>query len=52
MWFITDIFVDIEKSLHHWEKYNLIIVQDSFMVWFASILLRISESKFICYIGL
>ena len=50
-----DSFVDIEKSLHPWDKAHLVIVYDLLMrcwILIARILLRIFASVFISDIGL
>ena len=50
-----DCLADIEKSLHPWDKFHLILVYNSFNVLldlFASILLRIFAFMFISDIGL
>ena len=50
-----DLFVDIEESLHHWDKAHLVMVYDLLMycwILIARILLRIFASKFISDIGL
>ena len=51
----TDLFVDIEESLHPWDKSHLIMVYYPFNVLLdlvCSILLRIFASMFISDIGL
>ena len=48
-------YVDIEESLHPWDKSYLIMVYDLLMyicMKFANILLRIFASMFVCDIGL
>ena len=53
--YYVDWFVDIEESLHPWDKANLVMMYDLFnMFWilFARILLRIFASMFISDIGL
>ena len=50
-----DWFVDIENSLHPWDKSHFNMVYDPFKyfwICFANILLRIFASMFICDIGL
>ena len=50
-----DLFVDIEESLHPWDKPHLIMVYDPFNIYLDLVcwyLLRIFASMFISDIGL
>ena len=53
--YYIDYFVDIEESLHPWDKAHLVMVYDLLMccwILIARILLRIFASMFISDIGL